>query len=316
MMFPLHWHHAFGAIIVACCVLLSALPCWHAEWLDLMPAARPSDDAFHMHIEDDLLLGGTFALETGEAPHIDHQNSHQQHHHQHRPQQIIHNRVGLAMAVLPKPLAEASTTTTPSTPAVTPIRYEDLEHLVGQGFEENLEKFYQQHKHSLDESTRRSDVFDRPQNGTTTKPPRTYYLPGTEDPWSIYDKPPRPPQNEPSTAGIKILVAATTERQIAQIATTIAQLPSSSSPPKSHKKRIVKLVPVRLVPMAGESQKASSIGFPGFMAFLRNIQDSMLMSTTHSIQDKMHLLADFRDRMLRQISKKLLRTYITYHSLS
>lgn len=281
-MIPLKSRYAL-VVFVSCILALYRI---NGEWLDIKPIL-PSDDAFHMHINDPLL--GPFALETENV----------------NPPVIIHNRVGLAMAVLPKPLKDETITT-----QVPPIRYEDLEHLVGQGFEESLEKYYQQHKHSLDESTRRSDVNNGDHighNDSVSKPPKTYYLPGTDDPWSIYDKPPE----KHSPIGIKH--SATTERQVTPPITTEfsseindfnnATLDDIPKPLLGKKKRVVKLVPVRLVPMPTESMKASSIGFPGFVAFLRNIQDSILMSTSNSIQDKMQLLTSFRDKMLRQISK-------------
>lgn len=86
------------------------------------------------------------------------------------------------------PTSEFQRYTTPSTVDATaivngdaPIKYEDLEHIIGPGFEDELEKFYQRHKNGMERKWHK----DRPTNKDTVARPATY----EEDPWSVYDNP-------------------------------------------------------------------------------------------------------------------------------
>lgn len=257
---------------------------------------------------------------------------------------IIHHRFGVAIGNI-SPLTPTTT--------VAPIRYEDLEHLLDAGFEKDLEIFYEQHKHELDESTRRVDIdgggvsdddivtsnSSTHLNGllasSTSKPPKVYYLPDDNDPWSHYDKvmlaqqqllqqqhhqtattttnPPSIPTvnvddnyDDGPTTELQTTTNVAVEETPSKAATdadaeTVTSVPS--------KKRFVKLVPVRIVALPEDPMssvpKSSFAGFAGFVSFLRNIQNSIVSSTTRNIQDKVQMLKSFRDSMLRQISEHL-----------
>lgn len=257
----------------------------HTEWHDIKPISI-SDDTIHVHMSDDagdLITNGHLPS----APHT-----------------IFHDRVGVAIAVLPKPFIVDQVDTSTKVP---PIRYEDLEHIVGPGFEEELERFYEQHKFELDESTRRGYIDESIVNtvsNVSSKPSTVYhFVPGDDDPWSQYDKPaqngvhhPDPSQTELTTADSPPDPDQTTFAAH-EIASNV-----SASTVRPSAKRVLKLVPMRVVGISADALQQSRFGFPGFVAFLRSIQDSFVSSTSRSIQDKMRMLKTFRDKMLRQIS--------------
>lgn len=283
--------------VVALCVCLRSVKI-SAEWVDIRPMSSSDDDTLHVHFDDHMLghlqqsSPASTATTTAAPPHPF----------------TIYDRVGVAIAVLPRPLS--SDTPPESATIVPPIRYEDLEHIVGPGFEAELEKFYEQHKHQLDESTRRSDVGESngsSSNGSNTngssKPPKIYYVPGDDDPWSQYDKPLLTAQQHAPTTEKSADESDSTTHSAEVVHNN--RTANRTTGTTSAKKRIVKLVPVRVIAVPADSvqkQTADAGGFPGVVAFLRGIQDSIVSNTSRSIKDKMRMLKSLRDKMMLQIS--------------
>lgn len=286
-------------IIVASLVVLSVCTRSReitAEWLDIRPMRTTDADTLHVHFNDPLLSpleSSTSSTATTAAP----------------PNPFtIYDRVGVAITVLPKPLAGSDASSHESTATIVPpIRYEDLEHIVGPGFEAELEKFYEQHKLELDESTRRSDVGEsgsRNKSSSTNKPPKIYYVPGDDDPWSQYDKPMLTAQQPQSTSTEKSDNESDSSVFSADsISSNRTKSPTTNT--TNTKKRITKLVPVRVVAVPAQlvhKQTAGAGGFLGVVTFLRGIQDSIVSNTSRSIQDKMRMLKSLRDKMMLRIS--------------
>lgn len=211
---------------------------------------------------------------------------------------------------------------------VTPIKYEDLEHIVGPGFEEELERYYDQHKHELEESTRR-----------TSKPPIKEYDPN-EDPWSIYDKPSiilqttaqsntstqtqfgdrfsmfdsdvhgnptvvtfltKSHAHQPNTN----LVSSNTLKVNSQFETVSTAKPihtTNSATKKRVKPKLYKLVQVPIV-QTSTSTSTSLFGLSSIVNFFRKIQNSFVSNSSRSIQDKIKMLESFRDDLMKNISK-------------
>lgn len=286
----------FIVSVVILCLSLRTVTL-NAEWVDIRPMSSSDDDTLHVHFNDQMLspLQQSFSATTATTTAA--------------PQNpfTIYDRVGLAISVLPRPLSSDSPPE--SATIVPPIRYEDLEHIVGPGFEAELEKFYEQHKHELDESTRRSDVTDSmgSSNGNNTsgssKPPKIYYVPGDDDPWSQYDKPMLTAQQHSSSTEKSADESDSSAHSAPMV--TNNRTANTTASTTSTKKRIVKLVPLRVVAVPADSMQKQTSGvggFPGVVAFLRGIQDSIVSNTSRSIKDKMRMLESLRDKMMLQIS--------------
>lgn len=201
---------------------------------------------------------------------------------------------------------------------VPPIKYEDLEHIVGPGFEQELERYYDQHKHDLEESTRRTS---RPHHQS---PPVKVYNP-SEDPWSIYDKPistqttssfsntsvvgdqfSMVDTNVPGKPTVVTFVTKPSKTNSQFDTTTSVNLTdhSNSSAKKHVKTKLFKLVQVPIVHQH-QSPTSSLFGFSTILQFFRKIQNSFVTNSSRSIQDKIKMLESFRDDLMGNISKSL-----------
>lgn len=258
-----------------------------SEWVKLNPI-QPIGDSLKMH--SDGLLDSTFPIRTTTSlPDL--------------------NRIGLAAQ-------DASH-------QVNPIKYEDLEHIVGPGFEEELERYYDQHKHDLEESTRRTLK-------PTTKPFKVYDP--IDDPWSIYDKPiglqttshpniTAQPEfsdrfsmfddiaiGKPTT--VTFVTKAHSQQPSKVVSNTMKvnsqfddpiQVHTNSSDKKRVKPKLYKLVQLPIVQQT--SAPSSLFGFSSIMQFFRKIQNSFVTNSSRSIQDKIKMLESFRDDLMGNISK-------------
>lgn len=293
------------------------------DWVKL-PSLKPTGDSLNMH-SDVLMDPASMPIKSAQVPG-----------HAADSDEILH-RFGLAAQQQQQ-----------HNQHVAPIRYEDLEHIVGPGFEADLERFYEQHKHDIDESTRRSP-----------RPPKDYVP--EEDPWSIYDKPIRVQttvqsinasvahhwplvfsgdrlSHFDSDASGKPTVVTFVSKPIADAAkkhtnTVFSQTlhvkpqfqdmskpdssettPASpvgnkhnSSATKSTKRKVFKLIPVQIDQPAPSS---SLFGFANLLQFFRKVQNSFVTNTSRSVQDKIKMLEQFRDGLLRNISESLLSYYL------
>lgn len=215
------------------------------------------------------------------------------------------------------PASELKMHTTPSTVDIsknvkddTPIRYEDLEHIIGPGFEDELEKFYQRHKEEMD----RKNDEEKPQKVMSEAKP-TY-----KDRWSVYDNPLHiGPLKEPIT----VANDADSEEESHESETLNeknryeeydeADLLNSSSNENYENVTtapvsIPKVVQLKFVKVKPKEPEAFS--FSGFMTFLREIQSSFVTKTARSIKDKIRTLEQFRDDILINIG--MLKCELTF----
>lgn len=183
----------------------------------------------------------------------------------------------------------------------TPIRYEDLEHIIGPGFEDELEKFYQRHKEEL----------DRNRNEEKPKKIAAETSPNYEDPWSVYDNPLHiGALNEPisvTDVNDSELDESTMLNDKNRYEEYEEADHSSSSSNESYENVTVqqpsvpipKVVQLKFVKV--KPKETESFSFSGFMKFLRDIQSSFVTKTARSIKDKIRTLEQFRDDILMSI---------------
>lgn len=188
--------------------------------------------------------------------------------------------------------------------SVKPLRYEDLEHIIGTGFEDELEKFYEKHKSDFEALSNDNNV--RPQAYGQRN--QTIF---NEDPWDSIDQIP--------TATVATTTAATENESIVDRPKNAfandKKLPSMSDakiPSRKNNsvkpttpntgtapKKVVKLVKVKPKPLPIET----SLSFGGFLKFLKDIQSSFVFGASRSLKDKMEMLANFRDTILINIGE-------------
>lgn len=182
----------------------------------------------------------------------------------------------------------------------TPIRYEDLEHIIGPGFEDELEKFYQRHKEEMGKKQK----DEKPKKLTSEK------AVAYEDPWSVYDNPLHIGVLKDSISVIDVNNSEPHEKPMLNDknryeeydeydhlnATSLdATFENVTSAPVS-KPKIIRYKFVKVKPKETESHS-----FSGFLTFLRDIQSSFVTKTARSIEDKIRLLTQFRDDLLINI---------------
>lgn len=195
------------------------------------------------------------------------------------------------------------------------LRYEDLEHIIGPGFEEDLERFYEKHKKEISIST------------TTPKPDaHRIFLPQTNDPWSIYDKSPAVEPSvvispkldisgENSTTEHKMHSSVMDERKSIDAQSNVnsktSEIPTQSDdslkpkpsidrkPNKTTKKGKPNIV--RLASVKHTTQTPMS--FAAIIKFLKSIQSTFVTTTARSIQEKIKMLEGFKDDLLINIGK-------------
>lgn len=178
-----------------------------------------------------------------------------------------------------------------------PIRYEDLEHIIGPGFEDELEKFYQRHK----EETERKRNEER----RTKLPAET--IATNEDPWSVYDNPLHIGLlSEPITV-TDVNGSESVENTMLNEKNRYEEYDeadrSSGSSNENYENVTVQAVPVPKVVQFKfvKVKPQESFSFSGFMKFLRDIQSSFVTKTARSIKDKIRTLEQFRDDILLSI---------------
>lgn len=185
----------------------------------------------------------------------------------------------------------------------TPIRYEDLEHIIGPGFEEELEKFYQRHKDEMD----RKRFEDKPKK--VIKQPTNEEV---DDPWSVYDNPLHiSVSKEPITVtdiNDSIRDEATilndnSDKTRYEEYDESDQLSGTSSENYENVTiepvTVPKIVQFKFVKVKPKDTEPFS--FTGFMKFLREIQSTFVTKTARSIKDKIRTLEQFRDEILLNI---------------
>ncbi len=187
-----------------------------------------------------------------------------------------------------------------------PIRYEDLEHIIGPGFEEELEKFYQRHK---DEMERKRNE-DRPKKSRPETRPQSY----DEDPWSVYDNPLHISVSKEPISVTDINESESIENptlndnnryeEYDEVDHNLSSGPTSENYendtaefPAATVPKVVQFKFVKMKPKDTESP----FSFSGFMKFLRDIQSSFVSKTARSIKDKIRTLEQFRDDILLNI---------------
>lgn len=197
--------------------------------------------------------------------------------------------------------------------SVNPIKYADLEHIVGPGFEKDLERYYNQHKHELDESTRRTPKPSEGHHFQTYDP--------SNDPWSIYDKPINFKTTSNSSDSTErggdrfslfdsdvfekpTIVSFITKPSISTLksVTTAKPLHSNSTATKHTKPKYFKLVQLPVGYQQVPTSSSSLFGFPSILQFFRRFQNSLVTNTARSIQDKIKMLESFRDDLMSNIS--------------
>lgn len=203
----------------------------------------------------------------------------------------------------------------PDSPILKPIRYEDLEHIIGPGFEDELEKFYEKHQSDLDTLSPHTTT-SLPEEPSYDQYNETIF---NEDPWSYYDQLhhtatiattttaansinkiqnqnsnnknlTKKPNSKPNVVLIKRLETTTT---------TTGKPASSVNNNNGTRKKIMKIVKVKQKPK--DSGKTTSLSFSGFLKFLKDIQSSFVFGASRSLTDKITMLANFRDTLLINI---------------
>ncbi|XP_037029718.1 uncharacterized protein LOC119069694 [Bradysia coprophila] len=239
------------------------------------------------------------------------------------------------------PTSEFQMYTTPSTVNAAeivnsnaPIKYEDLEHIIGPGFEDELEKFYQRHKSEVE----RKRPDDRPKNKGTATRPAAY----EDDPWSVYDNPVHISViNEPiNVADVsdteqdektmlndkhryeeydetdrvsggssnenheRVTMRPVTNRYEEYDETDHVSGSSNENYENVTRKRgtPAKVVQVKFVKATPTVEPFS---FGGFIKFLRDIQSTFVSKTARSIKDKIRTLEQFRDDILINIHDRI-----------
>lgn len=184
------------------------------------------------------------------------------------------------------------------------LRYEDLEHIIGPGFEEDLERFYEKHKKETSISTK------------TPKPDaHRIFLPQLDDPWSIYDKSPAVESSvvvspkldideEHSTTVHKTHANVMDERKAIEAQSNenskTPEMPSidrkSSNTTNKGRPKIVRMASVK-------QTTQPPMSFAAIIQFLKSIQSTFVTTTARSIQEKIKMLEGFKDDLLINIGK-------------
>lgn len=202
-------------------------------------------------------------------------------------------------------------------PTSSRLRYEDLEHIIGPGFEDDLERFYEKHKKESSVST------------NTPKPDaHRIFLPQTDDPWSIYDKSPAVESSvvvspkldikgskENSTSEHKLHVSSMDERKSVEAQNNensmTPEMPIQSDGSLKQKPTIdrkrnnaTKKGRPNVVRLASVKQSTSvPMSFAAIIKFLKSIQSTFVTTTARSIQEKIKMLEGFKDDLLLNIGK-------------
>lgn len=200
-------------------------------------------------------------------------------------------------------------------PPSSRLRYEDLEHIIGPGFEEDLERFYEKHKKetSASTNTRKSDA-------------NRLFLPQADDPWSIYDKLPVVESSvvvspkldisiENSTIEHKMHVSVMdgtksmdpqNNESLKTLESPINSNGSLEHKPSTERKpsNTTKKGRPKIVRLASVKQTTQTpISFAAIKKFLKNIQSTLVTTTARSIQEKIKMLEGFKDDLLINIGK-------------
>lgn len=200
------------------------------------------------------------------------------------------------------PTSEFQTYTTPSTVDIskkvddnTPIRYEDLEHIIGPGFEDELEKFYQRHKEEME----RKGHEEKPKK-VISESSSSY-----EDPWSVYDNPLHIGVIKEPITVTDVKDSDLDESTMLNEKNRYEEYDESDNTNEEFDNTTMKPVPVpkvvQLKFVKVKPKETESFSFSGFMKFLREIQSSFVTKTARSIKDKIRTLEQFRDDILINI---------------
>ncbi|KAJ6639893.1 Pyridoxine/pyridoxamine 5'-phosphate oxidase [Pseudolycoriella hygida] len=197
---------------------------------------------------------------------------------------------------------ESSIDSTKNVDNDVPIRYEDLEHIVGPGFEDELEKFYQRHKEEVDRKRKEEKPKD-------VKSSETSHLP-YDDPWSVYDNPAhigaiKEPTDLKDSEMSESVVENDKNRyeeydDAVHLNDSFHQNYGNETMEPSNIPQIVQFKLVKVKP-----KETEPFSFAGFMKFLRDIQSTFVSKTARSIQDKIQTLEQFRDDILLNIEERI-----------
>lgn len=181
-----------------------------------------------------------------------------------------------------------------------PIRYEDLEHIIGPGFEDELEKFYQRHKEEMEKNR-----HEKKPTKLTPATSSTY-----EDPWSVYDNPLHIGALKETINVTDISDSDESEENIMlkdkNRYEEFDEVDQSSGVSNENYDNVTvqpvtipKVVQFKFVKV--KPKEAEPFSFSGFMKFLRDIQSTFVTKTARSIKEKIETLEQFRDEILINI---------------
>lgn len=197
-----------------------------------------------------------------------------------------------------------------------PIRYEDLEHIIGPGFEDELEKFYQRHKQEVEKYKKE----EKPKKITAAEPSRPIYEdpkkfasetshPSYEDPWSVYDNPLHIGALQEPISVTHINDTDPDEHVMLNDKNRYEEYDEAdhaSGASNEYYENVTvqpvtfpKVVQFKIVKVKPKEPEAFS--FSGFMKFLRDIQSTFVTKTARSIKEKIETLEQFRDEILINI---------------
>lgn len=193
-------------------------------------------------------------------------------------------------------------------PISSRLRYEDLEHIIGPGFEEDLERFYEKHKKESSIST------------TTAKPDaHRIFRQQLDDPWSIYDKSPAIESSvivspkldiKSSEANITRVIDdqklteinENSKKQEITIEAVVYSSPKSKPLIDKKKNNSTKQGRPQIVRIASVKQATPApMSFAAIIKFLKSIQSTFVTTTARSIQEKIKMLEGFKDDLLLNI---------------
>lgn len=203
-------------------------------------------------------------------------------------------------------------------PTSSHLRYEDLEHIIGPGFEEDLERFYEKHKKETAIST------------TTPKPDaHRIFLPQTDDPWSIYDKSSAVESSVVISPKLDIKITEENSSTAHKLHSTVMDERKSNYPQNIEKSitpemKIQSDGPLKQKPSIDRKQPSNTtktgrpnivrlasvkqttqapMSFSAIIKFLKSIQSTFVTTTARSIQEKIKMLEGFKDDLLINIGK-------------
>lgn len=222
---------------------------------------------------------------------------------------------------------------------IVPIKYEDLEHIIGPGFEDELEKFYEKHKQEIDKT---APIPAKTGFNMPLLPHHKLFNP-TDDPWSIYDDPTLPVNKLPNRKDNVFsysnkadeLIASGTVKPIKVLyrnestdfkqstddpnnvdLSKYSEFALNSKPDRelNNGTKVINKTKVKIIkikPFRG----AQPLSFMKVLQFLKDIQSTFVTNTARSIQDKIKMLEIFKDTLLMNIGKWNKKKNIKYYAI-